>query len=97
MAEIYVRCDYCDNPAAWQGTPPFGRKICLCETHYRRQPLDDTCSWTPLINNGPKRKCVCCGKVKPLNSFYRYFDSRGVERFRNECKECNLARRRIRK
>lgn len=97
MGNIAVKCDFCDNLAVWKGTPPNSVDVFLCEKHFRQRPVNASIVWTELNVAGPRRRCIWCNEIKPLSAFYRYYDRAGVERYRNECKECNLKRRRIRK
>ena len=93
---IYTKCDFCDKQALYDGKTVFGPWAYMCEEHRRKIGVRDE----RLVNRLqaedaiPKKQCIVCGEEKPLSAFYKYTDHSGVERYRNECKVCNLTARR---
>lgn len=87
-------CDFCKLPAIYNSQTKIGPKAFLCENHFNQLGLKEPGTYE-LIQ--PKevlvKKCEHCGEVKPLTEFYKYTDSHGFERHRNECRECNLLER----
>lgn len=96
MAHIKQKCDFCEQPAIYDGKTFYGPWAFMCQAHF------DKCGdKTPGLFNvleevlQTKKTCPYCHETKQLNEFYRYVDSRGVTRFRTECKECNLKVRKV--
>lgn len=88
---IKAKCDFCGKPALYDGKTRLGPWAYMCQEHFDAL---GTCIFTKLDTAPPATKrCVICGKDKPLDEFYQYVDHTGVVRYRNECKECNLTRR----
>lgn len=94
---ITSKCDFCDRQALYDGKTIFGPWAYMCERHRRTVGVKDNRFITRLqdIDVTPKKQCSICGEEKPLSEFYRYTDHNGTERYRNECKVCNLTARRM--
>lgn len=96
MAHVKQLCDFCKKPAVYDAQSKLGPWAYMCEEHFERLAVKATGSYTRLENIEPLHKvCSVCGKEKPVSDFYKYVDKRGVTRYRNECKSCNLAARKI--
>lgn len=94
---ITAKCDFCDRQAIYDGKTVFGPWAYLCEEHRQKVGVQDERFMTrlPNIDLTPKKRCSLCGVEKPLSEFYKYTDHSGTERYRNECKVCNLMARRL--
>lgn len=94
---ITAKCDFCDRQAIYDGKTVFGPWAYLCEEHRKKVGVQDERFMTRLsnIDMTPKKRCSLCGVEKPLSEFYKYTDHNGTERYRNECKVCNLTARRM--
>lgn len=94
---ITAKCDFCDRQAVYDGKTIFGPWAYLCEEHRQKVGVQDERFITRLsnIDTSPKKRCSLCGVEKPLSEFYKYTDHNGTERYRNECKVCNLTARRL--
>ncbi len=94
---ITAKCDFCDRQAIYDGKTVFGPWAYLCEEHRKKVGVQDERFMTRLsnIDVSPKKRCSLCGVEKPLSEFYKYTDHNGTERYRNECKVCNLMARRL--
>lgn len=87
------RCDMCSNISVEKcGVVMFGRDVTLylCEEHLKHYGINGT--KMPSTTHKP---CSHCGEIKSVDDFYLYTDNRGVVRYRNECKVCNLVERKI--
>ena len=90
MAYIRQKCDFCNQPAVYEGNTKMGPVAFMCAAHFKAYGTDQ-CSELNLVK--PKKRCGVCGEEKPLNQFYCYKDHSGTVRYRTECKACNLASR----
>lgn len=91
--KIEAKCDFCDSPAKYDGKTIYGPWAYMCERHRQFVGVADSRFINRLTTEepaAPHKVCTACGKDKPLDAFYKYTDCRGKERYRNECKECNL-------
>lgn len=100
MAHVMHKCDFCDQKATVDAKTVMGPWAYLCPMHFEKLgsklpgmcvPLDQS-----IISPATKR-CSICGEEKPITEFYKYIDGRGVERYRTECKACNLAAKKRRR
>ena len=96
MAHIKQKCDFCSKPATYDAMTTRGPWAFMCDEHFERLALKagDTYKRLEPIEV-TKKVCSVCGKEKHIGEFYQYTDNRGVRRFRTECKECNLAARKV--
>jgi hypothetical protein len=98
---IKSKCDFCDEPAVYDGKTTMGPWAHMCQAHFDRYGIKVQGFNSKLKQQQQPvvtKKCSRCGKEKPVSQFYRYKDHREVERLRPECIECNLAgRTKIRK
>lgn len=94
---ISAKCDFCSKQALYDGKTIFGPWAYMCEEHRKRCGVSDERLINRLtdVDPTPKKCCSVCGEEKPLTEFYKYTDHSGTERYRNECKVCNLIARRI--
>lgn len=92
MASKVHHCDFCKEIAKYDGKTVYGPWAFMCEQHFQALGIDVE-GLHAHIKQDDTKCCSHCGEVKPLESFYKYTDARGVERRRNECKECNLTER----
>ena len=96
MAHIKQRCDFCFKPATYDAMTTRGPWALMCDEHFERLALKAGGTYKRLEPvEVTKKVCSVCGKEKLMGEFYQYTDNRGVRRFRTECKECNLAARKI--
>lgn len=96
MAHIKQRCDFCFKPATYDAMTTRGPWAFMCDEHFERLALKAAGTYKRLEPvEVTKKVCSVCGKEKLIGEFYQYTDNRGVRRFRTECKECNLAARKI--
>lgn len=96
MAHIKQRCDFCFKPATYDAMTTRGPWAFMCDEHFERLALKAGGTYKRLEPvEVTKKVCSVCGKEKLIGEFYQYTDNRGVRRFRTECKECNLAARKI--
>lgn len=92
---IVAKCDFCDKQAVYDGKTTLGPWAYMCEAHRRQYGVKSTQLMNKLETVGePKKVCVLCGEEKPLSQFYQYTDHGGIQRYRSECKVCNLAQKR---
>lgn len=94
---ITAKCDFCDKQAIYDGMTVFGPWAYMCEEHRHKVGVHDDRFVNRLqpVDTTPKKQCSVCGQEKLLTEFYKYTDHNGTERYRNECKVCNLMARRI--
>ena len=96
MAHIKQKCDFCFKPATYDAMTTRGPWAFMCDEHFERLALKAGGAYKRLEPvEVTKKVCSVCGKEKLIGEFYQYTDNRGVRRFRTECKECNLAARKI--
>lgn len=96
MSQVKQKCDFCTKPAVYDAKTAYGPWAFMCEEHF--ELLASKVSGTYSRLEAPqcsKKVCSHCGVEKPLSEFYKYTDGRGVERYRTECKACNLASRKV--
>lgn len=94
MTHIHQKCDFCNQRATYDGKTILGPWANMCDMHFDRYCVKVDGLFNKLLTMpAPTKECYLCQESKPISDFYRYTDSRGVERFRNECKECNLSER----
>lgn len=94
MANIKQKCDFCEAAAIYDGKTRYGPWAYMCQKHFdfvgvKTKGLYSVIDPDALV----KKVCSRCGQEKPLSEFYMYVDTRGVTRYRPECKKCNLKRR----
>lgn len=90
---IKRKCDFCNEPAVFDVETHLGPHAYVCERHVHIDNVRNPKYIEPVICE--KKECSICGKLKSLDDFYSYTDTRNVERLRNECKACNLAQRKL--
>ena len=94
MQESRRTCDFCKQPAKYDGKTKLGPWAYMCEEHFKQLGYNVPGLYTVLDKQACSMKvCAHCGEEKPVTEFYKYVDARGVERYRNECRACNLAER----
>lgn len=94
MADIKQQCDFCTKAATRDGKTRIGPWAFMCEEHFKQLGINMPGMFSMLDNDCvPKKRCTVCGIEKPITDFYKYMDAHGVERYRSECKVCNLKRR----
>lgn len=91
MSGIKPKCDFCNQPAKYDTQTKLGPWAFVCDAHLATYTtgLYKALQPKPIVS----KVCGICGKKKSIEDFYKYTDANGVERWRNECKECNLAAR----
>ena len=95
MAFIQEKCSFCDNMALYDGKTKQGPWAYMCKIHFQMYGRNTPGLYTELQPNNATKKCLFCKKELPLTAFDRYRDSEsGIERMRNECKQCNIKLRR---
>lgn len=95
MAHIKQKCDFCDKPALYDGKTAMGPFAFMCAEHFEQVGIQIKGLYHCLDEAAlPKQVCRSCGAELPVTDFYQYTDSRGVKRYRRECKACNLLGRR---
>lgn len=100
MANIRVKCDFCDSEAKVDAKTVMGPWAYMCYAHYNKLGSKLPSQCVPLdqgIVSPATKRCSICGEEKPITEFYKYVDGRGVERYRTECKACNLAAKKRRR
>lgn len=92
---IEQKCDFCDAAAVYDGKTTFGPWAYMCRKHRILFGVSDSRLIHVLHDptGMPKKKCTICGEEKPVDMFYKYTDRHGVDRYRPECKVCNLTKR----
>ena len=90
-----TKCDFCDEHAKYDGKTKLGPWAFMCEQHFIRYGTAVPGLYSILDKSVTTKICCRCNTAKPLSDFYAYNDAHGVHRLRPECKECNLARRKI--
>lgn len=94
MAHVHNKCTFCNAPATYDGKTIMGPWANMCELHFNRYGIKTKGLYSRLeVVPETAKECYLCHQTKPIDEFYKYRDARGVERYRNECKECNLAER----
>lgn len=87
------RCDLCNNVAKYDVILSNNRQTYVCDIHYHKY-VKDIESFRYIHEESMfNRQCILCNTVKPMTEFYRYIDHNGIERYRRECKKCNLQER----
>lgn len=96
MAHIKQKCDFCSKPAIYDAKTRYGPWAYMCAEHFDTRALKLPGTYS-LLEPEPvlKKRCSVCGVEKLLSEFYKYRDGRGVERYRTECKSCNLTARKV--
>lgn len=95
MAKVTQKCDFCDKAAIYDAKTIMGPWGFVCEDHYQKYAAKIPGTFSRLQDAIIATKvCVVCRREKPLTEFYKYTDHGGHERYRNECKQCNLEQRR---
>ena len=98
MAHVKQKCDFCFKPATYDAKTAYGPWAFMCDEHFEKVAAKVPGTYTRLEPEAVAKKvCSICGKEKLVSEFYQYTDSRGVRRYRNECKECNLVARKVRR
>lgn len=98
MAHVKQLCDFCSKPALYDAMSVMGPWAYMCEDHFERLAVKARGTYSLLEPVELVSKvCSVCGEEKPVSAFYKYVDKRGVTRYRNECKSCNLATRKVRR
>lgn len=95
---VAAKCDFCELVAQYDGKTKLGPWAYMCEEHRKQYGVADERFITRLNSPedyGPKKKCTRCNQVKLLTEFYKYTDHSGTERYRPECKVCNLQDKQI--
>lgn len=96
MAHIKQKCDFCEAAAVYDGKTVYGPWAFMCEAHLDSIGVKVAGMYKALDAVAVSKKvCVVCGQEKPVTDFYAYTDSRGVRRYRGECKECNLKAKKV--
>lgn len=96
MAYVKRKCDFCFKPATYDAKTSYGPWAFMCDEHFEKVAAKVPGTFSKIEQDvAVKKTCSICGAEKPLSEFYRYTDTRGVSRYRNECKACNLAARKI--
>jgi len=92
MVMIVQKCDFCDRPAVYDGKTIMGPWAYMCQDHFSTYGVNVAGMYSVIAQNttSTTKVCVVCGQQKPLEEFYQYVDKRGVNRYRGECKKCNL-------
>lgn len=94
MANVKQKCDFCKKPAIYDAKTILGPWAFVCQEHFNKY-----CEHIPGLYKmlepvvEERRTCILCGQEKSISEYYQYTDSRGVVRFRRECKTCNLEQR----
>lgn len=99
MIGIKPRCDFCSEPAVYDGKTIMGPWAHMCEAHFNKYGVRLPGLFSRLDKAAPvlTKKCLLCRQVRPIEEFYEYTDSRGVKRYRTECKTCNLEEKKRRR
>lgn len=88
------KCDFCKDLAKFDTQTKYGVWAYVCDKHFNTYATQTPGTWTRLEPVGPVvKECYLCGTEKPISEYYKYIDKKGIERFRSECIECNLAER----
>lgn len=96
MAHVRQKCDFCFKPATYDAKTAYGPWAFMCDEHFEKVASKAPDTYRRLEPEVVTKKvCSICGTEKPVSEFYQYTDARGVKRYRNECKACNLAARKV--
>lgn len=87
-------CDFCKDPAIYDAKTLLGPWAFVCEKHFQVYGIAIKGLYTKLKPT-EVRVCRHCNLEKPISDFYTYTNSRGETKHRTECKDCNLAKRKI--
>lgn len=91
MANLRQKCDLCDCEAVYDAKTTMGPWGFLCQAHFDTYGVKTEGLYNKLNKEVlPTKVCVICGKKKDISEFYKYKDLNKVERYRNDCKTCNL-------
>lgn len=90
--QISHKCDFCKSVALYDGKTKMGPWAFMCREHFDRYHCGLAGTYSILNELLITTKvCVLCNREKPVGDFYKYTDHSGITRYRNDCKECNLA------
>lgn len=96
MAHVKRKCDFCFKPATYDAKTAYGPWAFMCDEHFEKVASKVPGTYKRLEPEvAAKKVCSICGEEKSVSEFYQYTDNRGVRRYRNECKACNLAARKV--
>lgn len=96
MAHVKRKCDFCFKPATYDAKTAYGPWAFMCDEHFEKVASKVPGTYKRLEPEVVAKKvCIVCGEEKSVSEFYQYTDNRGVRRYRNECKACNLAARKV--
>lgn len=92
---MLCKCDFCNATAVYDGKTLIGPWAYMCEAHFKQCGINVKGMYNKLKIESTTKICSKCHVEKALTDFYAYTDDRGIPRTRTECKECNLAMRKI--
>lgn len=96
MAHVKRKCDFCFKPATYDAKTAYGPWAFMCDEHFEKVASKVPGTYKRLEPEVVAKKvCSICGEEKSVSEFYQYTDNRGVRRYRNECKACNLTARKV--
>lgn len=96
MAHVKRKCDFCFKPATYDAKTAYGPWAFMCDEHFEKVASKVPGTYKRLEPEVVAKKvCSVCGEEKSVSEFYQYTDNRGVRRYRNECKACNLTARKV--
>lgn len=92
MVMIKQKCDFCKKPATYDTKTVLGPWAYVCDEHFEKYSVKTEGLYKKVEPPEQEliRTCIICRNKKPLSDFYVYTDAAGVERYRRECKVCNL-------
>lgn len=92
VSGIKQKCDFCSGVAKYDTMTKMGPWAFVCDKHFEVYSIQQPGFYTVLEPIVLKEKvCPRCEEPKALTDFYTYKDGHRVERYRTECKVCNLA------
>lgn len=92
------KCDFCGEPAIYDTQTLLGPWAHVCSKHFHIYSTQTPGLYTKLEYIPETEKvCTLCGEKLPIKEFYKFKDINGHERYRGECKACNLQERKVRR